>query len=164
MLSGPGGAAVTGTVAYVAAGSVATFTPTLNLAPSTTFTATITTGAQDQEDPANSLVAKYLWTFTTGAAPDTTIPTVTSTIPANEATAVSVDQVVSPTFSEPMNPATVNATTFTAVSYTHLNKTSPQIFGTRGPARFSTLLIRPRLDDPAVLPRAGFLPRQRRQF
>ena len=57
-LAGPGGVSVTGNVAYAAAGSVATFTPTLNLAPSTKYTATITTGAQDQADPANSLAAK----------------------------------------------------------------------------------------------------------
>ncbi len=114
-LAGPGGAAVTGTIAYVTAGSVATFTPTLNLPPNTTFTATITTGAQDQEDPANSLTANHLWTFTTAAAPDTTPLTVISTIPVNRATGVAINQVVSPTFSEPMNPDTVNASTFTVI-------------------------------------------------
>ena len=112
-LAGPGGAPVTGTIVYVTVGSVATFTPTLNLAPSTTFTATITTGARDQEDPSNSLAAKFVWTFTTAAAPGTTPPTVVSTIPVNGGTGVPINQVLSPTFSEPMNPASVNATTFT---------------------------------------------------
>ncbi len=46
-LTGPGGVGVTGAVTYVAAGSVATFTPAANLASSTVYTATITTGAMD---------------------------------------------------------------------------------------------------------------------
>jgi hypothetical protein len=47
-VTGPGGAPVTGTVAYTSTGSVATFTPTASLAPGSQFTATVTTGAQDQ--------------------------------------------------------------------------------------------------------------------
>jgi hypothetical protein len=112
-VTGRGGVAVPGTVAYLAAGSVAIFTPTMNLAPGTQFTATITTGEQDLANPANALAAKYVWTFTTGAAPDTARPTVSSTTPVNAINGVPVSQVVSATFSEAMNPATVNATTFT---------------------------------------------------
>jgi Ice-binding-like/Bacterial Ig-like domain len=112
-LAGAGGVPIAGTVAYVAAGSVATFTPTVILAPSTQFTATITMGVQNQEDPANSLAANYLWTFTTGPAADSTPPTVVSTIPVSAAMGAPVNQVVSSTFSKAMNPATVNATTFT---------------------------------------------------
>ena len=44
-LTGPAGASVAGTVTYVVATQIATFTPSAVLAPSTTFTATITTGA-----------------------------------------------------------------------------------------------------------------------
>ncbi len=44
---GAGGAAVPGTVTYVAATNTATFTPTANLRPSTHYTATITTAAQN---------------------------------------------------------------------------------------------------------------------
>jgi len=58
-----GGANVSGTVTYVAATMVATFTPSGNLAPSTLFTATITTGAQDTF--GNALAANKVWTFTT---------------------------------------------------------------------------------------------------
>lgn len=56
--------------------------------------------------------------------PDATPPTVSATNPANNATGVAVNDRVSATFSEPMDPATINATTFTlsngvtgAVSY-----------------------------------------------
>jgi hypothetical protein len=115
-VTGPGGTAVAGTVAYVAAGAVATFTPNVSLAPSTQFTATITTGAQDQASPANALAAKFVWTFTTGTAPDTTRPTVTSMTPANATTGVPVNQIVSATFSEAMNPTTISAASFTVAA------------------------------------------------
>ncbi|NDQ55519.1 MAG: DUF3494 domain-containing protein [Acidipila sp.] len=102
-----GGAAIPGTVTF--AGMTATFTPAANLLPSTVYTAAIGGGVTD---PAgNALVAGLVpnpWTFTTG-----TIPFVTSVVPANGATAVPLNQKVSVFFSEPMNPATLNATTIT---------------------------------------------------
>ena len=110
-LTGPGATAVTGVVTYVAAGSVATLMPAANLAPSTLYTATITTGAQDLADIG--LASNYVWTFTTAAAVVVVPPTVTSTIPLNGATGVPLNQIVSATFSEAMNPATINSTTFT---------------------------------------------------
>lgn len=109
-LSGPGATAVLGAVTYVPAGSVATFTPTVNLLPDTLYTATITTGAIDLQGTA--LASNYVWTFTTAPAIVVTPPTVTSTIPANLATAVPLNQIVSATFSKPMNAATINSTTF----------------------------------------------------
>ncbi len=105
------GNAVTGAVTYVAAGSVATFTPSANLAPTTEYTATITTGAEDLA--GTGLASNYVWTFTTGALPTAIPPTVVSTIPLDLATDVPINQVVSATFSEAMNPTTINSTTFT---------------------------------------------------
>jgi hypothetical protein len=110
-LTGPGGVVVPGAVTFVPAGSVATFTPTANLAPSRLYTATITTGATDLQGTA--LASNYVWTFTTAAAVVLTSPTVTSTIPLNGATAVPLNQIVDATFSVPMDPATINSTTFT---------------------------------------------------
>jgi len=110
-LTATGGASVTGVVTYVAAGSVATLTPTASLAPTTEYTATITTGATDLD--GNALASNYVWTFTTAAAPLAIPPTVISTIPANLATGVPFNQIVSATFSTAMNPATINSTTFT---------------------------------------------------
>ncbi len=99
---GPGGA-VTGSVTY--AGTTATFTPGASLAAATLYTATITTGAQNAL--GTGLLSNYVWTFTTGA------PTVISTVPAAGATLVPVNTLVSATFSEAMNAATLNAATFT---------------------------------------------------
>ncbi|HUX68664.1 MAG TPA: Ig-like domain-containing protein [Terriglobales bacterium] len=110
-LSGPGGAAVAGTVTYVATGSVATFAPTAPLAALTTYLATITTGVTSVAgDP---MAANFTWTFVTGAAPDTTKPTLVATLPANLATAVAINAAVTATFSEAMDPATLTAATFT---------------------------------------------------
>jgi hypothetical protein len=108
-LTGPGTTPVTGVVTYVAAGATATFTPSAPLAYNTVYTATITTGAQNLAGTA--LAQNYVWTFTTGIA-IAVPPTVTSTIPANLATNVPANQAVSATFSVPMNPATINSTTF----------------------------------------------------
>jgi hypothetical protein len=108
-LTGPGTTPVTGTVAYVAAGSTATFIPTASLVPNTLYTATITTGAQNLAN--TPLTQNYVWTFTTGATV-VVPPTVISTIPLAGATNVPANQAVSATFSVPMNPSTINSTTF----------------------------------------------------
>jgi hypothetical protein len=110
-LSAPGMAAVAGTVTYTASGSVATFTPKTSLAYSTTYTATVTTGATGLNGAA--MANNYVWTFTTAAAPITTAPLVVTTVPANLATNVPLNQIVSANFSQPMNPTTINSTNFT---------------------------------------------------
>jgi tetrahydromethanopterin S-methyltransferase subunit B/cytoskeletal protein CcmA (bactofilin family) len=98
-----GSTAVAGTVSY--AGVTATFTPASALAPLTTYTATVTTGARDLA--GNALATDFSWSFTTGATPDTTRPTVSATVPANGATAVAINQTLNATFSEPMDPLTI---------------------------------------------------------
>ena len=64
-LTGPGAASVAGTVTYIAATQIATFTPTTPLTATSTFTATITTGAADTF--GNTLASNFKWTFTTSA-------------------------------------------------------------------------------------------------
>jgi len=64
-LTGPGPTSVAGAVSYAVSSNAATFTPTNPLATSTTYTATITTGAQDLA--GNGLASNYVWTFTTSA-------------------------------------------------------------------------------------------------
>lgn len=65
-LTGPPGAtSVSGAVTYNATTFVATFTPAATLAVSTTYTATITTGAQDTF--GNALAASMVWTFQTAS-------------------------------------------------------------------------------------------------
>lgn len=107
-----GGAAVPGTVTYVAATNTATFAPTANLLPSTQYTATITTAAQSAA--GNALATNFVWSFTTGKTADTTRPTVTATNPASGATAVPTNQTITATFSKVMDSATITASgTFT---------------------------------------------------
>ena len=100
-----GSTTVAGVVTY--SGTTAYFTPTVPLAPNTLYTATITNGAKNTTGIA--MVNNYTWTFTTGTLSS---PTVISTDPANNATAVVLNKVISATFSEAMNPLTINATTF----------------------------------------------------
>jgi len=64
-LTGPAAASVTGSVSYDGADRFATFTPAANLALSTTYTASITTGVQDLL--GNALAADFQWSFTTSA-------------------------------------------------------------------------------------------------
>jgi len=111
-LTGPGLAAVTGAVSYDAPSHTATFSPAASLAPNTMYTATVTTAAQDMY--GNALASNFAWSFTTGnttckAGP----PTVVSLAPPNGTNGVCPNTVAVATFSEAMNPATINATTFT---------------------------------------------------
>jgi methionine-rich copper-binding protein CopC len=101
---------VAGTVTYAAVGTTATFSPASDLAPLTTFTASITTGARDLA--GNPLLNNFAWSFTTGAAADTTAPTVIATVPANAATGVAINQAINATFSEAMDPATISTANF----------------------------------------------------
>jgi hypothetical protein len=113
-VTGPGVTPVTGTVTYAPSSNTATFAPAANLAPSTTFTATITTGAKDLA--GNALAANYVWMFTTGAAAIITPPTITLTFPANGAMNVPLNTAVDATFSKPMDPTTLTTGTFTLVT------------------------------------------------
>jgi hypothetical protein len=100
---------VSGTVTYSLVSAV--FTPLANLAHNTVYTATITTGAKDLA--GNAMASNYVWSWTTGDAPDTTAPTVVSTVPANAATDVAINSAMSATFSEAMDPLTITTITFT---------------------------------------------------
>lgn len=108
------GADVAGAVTY--SGNTATFKPNSNLKPDTQYTSTITTAARDLS--GNSLISGSKpnpWKWTTSAAPgtDTIAPLVTITNPADAALNVPVNKKINATFSEAMNPATVNTANFT---------------------------------------------------
>jgi len=113
-LAGPGGTPVTGTVTYATATNTATFTPAANLSASTTYTYTIKGGADGVKDQSgNAFANDFFCSFTTGASADVTPPTVISTDPANAATDVALNKIITATFSEAMNPSTITTTTFT---------------------------------------------------
>jgi hypothetical protein len=103
---------INGTVAY--SGVTGLLRPAVNLQINTVYTATITGGVNGAKDlKGNALALDKVWTFTTGAGPDTTRPTVISTIPPDLATGVALNTPVSATFSESMDPLTITATSFT---------------------------------------------------
>lgn len=109
LVTGPGGTPVAGSFSY--AGNTMTFTPTVALAASTTYSTTITVGATDLA--GNALAAPFAWTFTTGVAPDVIAPTVTLRSPAALATNVPINASAAATFSEAMSASTLTNTTFT---------------------------------------------------
>lgn len=111
MLACPSASALTGGVTYDAASRTATFTPSAPLPPNTLCVATISGAVTDSTGVA--LAADFVWRFSTGAAADVTPPTVTLTVPADTATGVATNTLVSATFSENMAPATLSATSFT---------------------------------------------------
>jgi hypothetical protein len=104
-----GGGTIAGTVNV--SGNTATFTPAANLAGSTQYRARIASSVTDAA--GNALGSNFSWQFTTGPAPDTTPPSVSSTTPANSASDVPVNSSIMATFSEPMNNSTLTTATFT---------------------------------------------------
>jgi len=90
---------VAGTISYL--NKTATFTLAAPLAPGI-YSVTLTTGIQDVV--GNPLPADYLWNFTV----DRTAPTVVSTSPSSNAVNVSPSGPVSVTFSEEIDPASLN--------------------------------------------------------
>ena len=102
-MTGPGSAAVAGTVTY--SGVTGLFKPAANLAANTAYTATIGTGAKSAA--GKPVLANYSWQVTTGSTADTTRPTVSSTSPSNAATGASLGGTVAITFSKPIDPSTI---------------------------------------------------------
>jgi Ice-binding-like/Bacterial Ig-like domain len=64
-VTGPGATPVAGAVAYDESTNLASFTPATALTPSTAYTATITTGAEDVA--GNALASDHVWSFMTAA-------------------------------------------------------------------------------------------------
>ncbi len=99
-----------GQVSYDPTSNTAVFTPASALAPSTTYTSTITTGAADLlgQNLANDVV----WTFTTG--PTLCQPPLppSSVSPANESTGICSNTVIAVTFPQAMLPASINSASF----------------------------------------------------
>ncbi len=124
-------------VAYDPATFTATLTPSAQLSLASAYTATLRGGETEptiRDLAGNALPANVAWTFTT-LAPDVTPPTVTGRAPSDGAIDVPTNASVLATFSEAMDPATLDATTFelrdeggalvpAAISYTAGNLTA----------------------------------------
>ena len=119
---------VSGTITHDASNTVFTFTPSSSLAVGTLYSATLTTGVRDLF--GNALASNFVWSFTTAANGCNPPPTVLSVAPPNAATGVCSNSLVTATFSEAINVATVNASTFTVsgVSGTITHDASNTVF------------------------------------
>ena len=104
-LRDPGNNVVPATLAYNAGTSTTTLTPNAPLAPTTTYTATIS----GTKDIAGNTMDPVSWSFTT-ETPDTTKPTVTSRTPAPGATNVAATTTVTGVFSEAVQAPSIGFT------------------------------------------------------
>jgi hypothetical protein len=101
-------------------GTTVTFSPPNGLSSESSYEATVTTGVTDLA--GNTMQADYIWSFTT--APDLIPPYIVSVTPQGGTQNVPTDTVITVTFSEPIDPSTIN-TSFT-LYYTPVNTTEPR--------------------------------------
>jgi hypothetical protein len=113
-VTGAGGGAITGIV--YCSGRTAVFYPVTALSASTQYTVTVTTGAKDLS--GNALPSDFTFSFWTAAAADSTLPTVARAVPDTGLTAVRINRGIHITFSEAMDPMTINTATFQIVGET----------------------------------------------
>lgn len=115
----PSGAVVAGSVAYDSASHTETFTPSSNLAPSTTYTVTIAGGVNGVRDLAgNPLAVDKVWTFQTGTQiAQATIPLgaagtfalmATASITGTGPSQITGDVGLSPGTSQGIDPSQIN--------------------------------------------------------
>ena len=107
-------APVAAVISYDNGTNTATLTPSAPLATSVTYTASVLGGIGGVTDSAgNALAATSTWSFTTAApSGDTTPPTVTAVLPLDGTTDVAASTVVTATFNEEMDSATIGGSTF----------------------------------------------------
>jgi N-acetylneuraminic acid mutarotase len=101
---------VAATVTYVPSSFTARLTPASPLAFSSSYRATVTTGVTDAS--GNALPAPYEIAFSTAANPDATPPTVQSVSPVDGAACAPTAGSVTASFSEALDPGTINGNTF----------------------------------------------------
>lgn len=112
ILTGPGTTPVAGTVSCNGPSpTTMTFDPQDLLLAGTVYTATIKAGVKDLS--GNASTTDYVWSFTTAGTADTQPPTVISTNPLPFATGVGLNRNVNATFSEAMDPSSINHNSFT---------------------------------------------------
>lgn len=106
---------ITGIVSYDLPNNIAMFKPVGNFAADTTYTATVKGLIGVKDLAGNSMVTDYVWSFSTGSFPGTDVvpPRISSTVPMDGALDVPLNQVVSATFTEPMDQLTIDTLTFT---------------------------------------------------
>ena len=108
-----GATPVAGTFGFAFGDTVVTFMPSATLTATTAYTLSLTQGIKSVDGVP--LDGPFIGSFTTGTGSDTVSPTVTIT-PVNGATNVPFNTSIALTFSEPINPNTVNAATVLVMS------------------------------------------------
>ncbi len=108
ILRAPDGSVVEGNINFH--GTTLVFRPAVNLMPATRYTAEV--GAAGTDAAGRAVGPAFVWSFTTGATIDATIPTVTTTIPVNAAVSVPTNQRIDAMFSEGMAPGSLGVRTF----------------------------------------------------
>lgn len=102
---------ITGTVSISGDQRSATFTPSEELAPDTSYTATLTTVIKDKA--GNGLASNFIWSFTTGAVPDITSPVLILVSPESGTMDQAVaNAAISAQFNEVINCTTVTSDSF----------------------------------------------------
>ncbi len=127
----PSGNAIGGAVTLT--NLTASFKPSSNLTPNTTYTVVL---SPTMKDTAGNALAEYTWSFTTSSSTDTSVPTVVSVSPQNDSTLdASTTTSVYANFSENMDPATFTTSTFTISEGS--NKVTGSVICTSAKAMFT---------------------------
>src|SRR5439155_23759372 len=101
--------AVPTTISARADGRVIRLVPLAPLAAHTAYQIELTSGLQDASGRTASR-GETLGGFTTGAATDGQPPVVTAVMPLNGASEIDANALIQVSFSEPINPSTVDGT------------------------------------------------------
>ncbi|HEY1525244.1 MAG TPA: Ig-like domain-containing protein [Candidatus Angelobacter sp.] len=109
---------------YVVNGNQISFTPSTPLAGNTSWQVIV---EQPLQDPAGNGVNTFVSSFTTGAAVDTTAPQVVAMTPNDGAANIGLNATAVLNFSKPLNPSTVNSSTFALFSGSTVLGTSVSI-------------------------------------
>ncbi|MCF8371554.1 MAG: Ig-like domain-containing protein [Bacteroidales bacterium] len=124
---------ISGSLTYNEANATMSFVPDTFLTANTTYSGRVESSIKDLM--GNALQTDHVWTFTTGT---TLSPMVISTDPVNNATGVFLNKVVFASFNIPMDPLTINDTTFTLKQGTTLIAGAVSYYGMA--ASFTTAL------------------------
>ena len=138
---GTGGNAVAGSLAVSNGNTVVTFTPLAPWTPSTgTDSCYVYVYANGVQDPEGNVVSTNTYFYTPVTAPVVTPLTITSVTPANGATGVGQNAVVSVTFSHSVNPATITVDTLGLYNGDTYINVSPSMSADNRTASFTTTL------------------------
>jgi hypothetical protein len=100
---------ISGTLTYDETNATISFVPTNSLSSNVTYTGRVV-ASSIKDLMGNALQTDYVWSFTTGT---TMSSKVISTDPADSATGIVLNKIITATFGEPMNPLTLTSTTYT---------------------------------------------------